>query len=63
MSMLRAQIALAMFALLILLLAFQEHRERLVASCVESGGVWDGQDGRCRLIPRNIYLERDLKRI
>ncbi len=61
MSSTRIMIAAAVFAVLGLLVLFNHHRWQMVASCHERGGVWDGADSRCRLIPR-IIIQRDLQR-
>ncbi|MEO1694426.1 MAG: hypothetical protein AAFR55_04240 [Pseudomonadota bacterium] len=47
---------------LVALMMFSEHRWAMVASCHERGGVWDGTDDRCRLLPHDIHLYRGLTR-
>ena len=59
MSSMRISIALVTILLLVALLAFQQHRWQLVAECHAIGGVWDGQDAKCRLIPSRIYTGTD----
>ena len=48
-------------AVLIVLLGWQAHRERLVRACVDDGGVWDGPRSLCREPVRPI-LQRDYHR-
>ena len=50
-----------MLLLLGALLTWQHKRDRLVSECVNEGGTWDGQEGRCKLLPP-IYLERGIHR-
>ena len=58
----RVTIALTVGALLAALLAFNAYRWHLVEACHQRGGVWDGPDSKCRLIPR-VIIKRDLERI
>lgn len=44
------------------LLAWQWSRERQVAACQTSGGVWNGPKSRCEPKPGPIILRRDLER-
>jgi hypothetical protein len=46
-------------AVLVGLLVFNEYRWSLVAACHRSGGVWDGRDSKCRLIPARLFLDHD----
>jgi hypothetical protein len=48
-------------AVLIVLLGWQAHRERLVRACADDGGVWDGPRSLCREPVRPI-LQRDYHR-
>jgi hypothetical protein len=53
----------AVTLVLVLLLAWQHQRYRLVAACVDSGGLWNGATGSCRPdFGRGITLQRDLRR-
>lgn len=61
MSSNRIIIAASVAILLSLLLLFSSYRWQMVASCHRRGGVWDGEDSRCRMIPR-VILKRDLER-
>jgi hypothetical protein len=45
---------------LMMLLAWQLHRERLVKACLSSGGAWDG--GSCGPPRLRPILRRDLQR-
>lgn len=58
----RIIIALAVTFVLCLLTLFNAYRWELVDACIERGGVWDGPDSQCRLIPR-VIIKRDLERI
>ncbi len=44
------------------LLVWQSNRERQVARCIATGGVWEGQISRCAPPPPGILIERELKR-
>jgi hypothetical protein len=57
----RIVLAVAMTAILVGLLFWQDVRYRLVSECRARGGQWDGRKSRCRPVPK-IYLERGLKR-
>jgi hypothetical protein len=57
----RIVLAVAMTAIVIGLLFWQNVRYRLVSGCHAGGGQWDGRNSRCRPVPK-IYLERGLKR-
>lgn len=57
----RMMIAVIVSIALLLLVAFNAYRWEMLTSCLERGGVWDGVDSRCRLIPR-IIIKRDLER-
>lgn len=46
---------------LLSLLGWQAHRERLVKACLDAGDMWDGPRSACRPLPRPI-LQRDLHR-
>ncbi len=62
-TLIRTVLAIAMTALVVGLLIWQDQRFTLVRNCEERGGVWDGRAERCRLVPpRRIYIERGLKR-
>jgi len=43
------------------LLGWQVHRERLVRTCLDDGGVWDGPRSLCRE-PVSPILQRDYQR-
>ena len=58
----RMTIALALAGLLLSLLAFNSYRWHLVEACHREGGIWDGPDSKCRLIPR-VIIKRDIERI
>lgn len=62
--MTRTRWAIVISAILILLaLAGWQHiRQREVARCTESGGVWDGPNSRCVLQPAGPILQRDIYR-
>lgn len=47
----RLRIAFWTITLLVALLVFNEYRWSLVRDCQRRGGVWDGPDSKCRLIP------------
>ncbi len=44
------------------LLVWQQHRERLVAACQTSGGIWDGRHGLCAPALPSPILKRDIER-
>jgi hypothetical protein len=48
-------------AVLVALVGWQVHRERLVRACIGDGGVWDGPRSLCREPVRPI-LQRDYQR-
>jgi len=58
----RLTIAILTGSVLLLLLAWQEHRVALVRNCVQAGGLWDGPTSKCRPAPVRIQIEKDLKR-
>lgn len=60
-TLLRTVAASAMILLLAVLLYWQHVRFEIVSACRDQGGVWDGAEGRCKLVPP-IYLERGIKR-
>ena len=49
--------------LLLALLGWQFHRERLMAACHEQGGQWDGAASSCRFPDGRIIIRPDLQRI
>jgi hypothetical protein len=55
----RLRFAFWTMAVLVGLLVFNEYRWSLVAACHRSGGVWDGRDSKCRLIPARLFLDHD----
>ncbi|MEL6298678.1 MAG: hypothetical protein AAFV26_10075 [Pseudomonadota bacterium] len=46
---------------LALLTLFAQTRYAQVSDCHQTGGVWDGEASKCRLVPR-IIIQRDLRR-
>ncbi|MEM7775505.1 MAG: hypothetical protein AAF732_07835 [Pseudomonadota bacterium] len=57
----RITIAISVAIALGLLMLFNTYRWQLVQACHERGGIWDGADSRCRLIP-SVIIKRDLER-
>jgi hypothetical protein len=55
----RLIVALLLGGMLVALLGWQLHRERLVKACLSTGGAWDGQS--CGPERRPILM-RDLRR-
>jgi hypothetical protein len=62
MSRRRLLIAVAAGCGLLLLLAWQVHREARIEACIEKGGRWDGPTSRCVPDPSRITIQRDLYR-
>jgi hypothetical protein len=62
MSRRRILIAVAAGLSLLVLLAWQFHRETQMGRCVASGGQWDGANSRCVHHPSGITIQRDLYR-
>lgn len=60
----RAHIIIAAAAVLAVsaLLAWQFHRERLIAQCVDEGGRWLGTRSVCEPDPNRIVIMRRLQR-
>ncbi|MCL4766318.1 MAG: hypothetical protein KJZ80_08805 [Hyphomicrobiaceae bacterium] len=56
----RWAIVIGSLAVLLALLAWQLVRQRQMASCLASGGVWDGPNSRC--VPASPILQRDIYR-
>jgi hypothetical protein len=55
--------AVLMLAMLLAgLLYWQHQRERAVATCLESGGIWNGPRSICDPAPARPILQRDLHR-
>ena len=48
--------------LLVVLVAWQRHRETLGEACMSSGGAWDGTRSICVSRPRPILQRDNLKR-
>ncbi len=44
------------------LVAWQQMRQREIARCIASGGVWDGANSRCVRDPSGPILQRDIYR-
>ena len=44
------------------LLVWQQNRARLMAICVEAGGLWNGATSSCAPAPGRPILQRDLHR-
>ena len=47
---------------LAVLVAWQWHRERLVAACLDKGGYWNGPRSACQPTPVGPILRRALQR-
>ena len=58
----RNVVAALAVVMLVALLMWQSHRERLVRSCIELGGVWDGAASRCDFRPGRILMRPGLQR-
>jgi hypothetical protein len=63
MSRRRLLIAVAAGCSLVLLLAWQLHREARIERCLETDGRWDGPNSRCMPDPSRITIQRDLYRL
>jgi len=59
----RWAIVIAVTALLVALLAWQQLRQREVQRCLDAGGMWDGPNSRCIPDPGRPILQRDLQRV
>jgi hypothetical protein len=62
MSRRRLLIAATAALSVLLLLAWQIHREAQMRRCVASGGQWEGTNSRCVPPPSGITIQRDLYR-
>lgn len=62
MSPARWLVTALMLAALAGLIGWQQHRQRLVATCQSSGGIWDGPLGVCGPPLPSPILKRDLER-
>lgn len=60
MTRVQVVIAAVMAVALAGLLGWQMQRERLVKACLETGGIWHGQQSACRNL--RPILQRDLQR-
>jgi hypothetical protein len=49
--------------LLLVLLGWQFHRNRLMSICHEQGGEWNGASSSCRLPDGRIIIRPDLRRV
>jgi len=58
----RILIAAALSLALAGLLAWQWSRERQIAACQATGGVWNGPQSRCDTPPGRPILRRDIER-
>nr|PZN84673.1 MAG: hypothetical protein DIU57_08100 [Pseudomonadota bacterium] len=58
----RWAVVIAVTALLVALLVWQQMRQREVQRCLDSGGMWDGPNSRCVPDPARPILQRDLQR-
>lgn len=58
----RLTIAYAITILLLSLFVFTQYRWSLVDTCHRRGGVWDGADGKCRLIPARLFIDEENQR-
>jgi hypothetical protein len=56
----RLLISATLILTLVALLAWQQQRHGLVASCQDKGGLWNGS--ACRPDPGRIIIQRDLRR-
>ncbi len=54
---LKIKIAAALFAGVLMLTVFSAYRSALVEHCHVRGGVWDGAQSRCRLVPWRMYSQ------
>ncbi len=60
----RTRIIIVAITVLVLgcLLAWQQHRLKLVASCVDNGGFWNGPKSACEPDRGRIRIQRELQR-
>lgn len=59
----RWAIVIAVTALLVALLVWQQLRQREVQRCLDAGGMWGGPNSRCIPDPARLILQRDLQRV
>jgi hypothetical protein len=52
----------ALLVVLVGLLAWQKHRERLMATCLSQGRTWNGPQSRCESPRIGPILRRSLER-
>lgn len=60
MSRTRWAIVISAIVILLALAGWHQMRQREVARCTASGGVWDGPNSRC--VPASPILQRDIYR-
>lgn len=62
MSLWRLVVAALTAGILLLLMSWQVHRERMINACLEEGHIWDGPRSACRPLRNRPILQRDLQR-
>ena len=62
MTRLRWVFAVTLVAAVLLLVGWQMQRQREIARCDETGGIWDGANSRCLPKPPSPILQRDIYR-
>ena len=59
---LRVLVAGLALATVAVLLAWQQHRVKLIAACTADAGIWDGRTSKCLPARPSPILQRDLRR-
>jgi hypothetical protein len=62
MSRTRLVIAGLVTVALVVMVAWQLARERMMKACLDGGGAWEGSRSTCRPLPGRPILQRDLHR-